>query len=164
MSVRVGERLTSRKAKPRAGFTLLEVVVASAILLLLATMALPLARVKIKREQERQLHRALREMRTAIDRYKDASDRGLIAVQADTEGYPPDLETLMAGVQLAGAPDRRVRFLRRIPRDPMTNSTNWGMRAVQDSPDSFSWSGKNIFDVYTRSQGTALDGTRYADW
>jgi general secretion pathway protein G len=120
--------------------------------------------VKIKREQERQLHRALREMRTAIDRYKDASDRGLIAVQADTEGYPPDLETLAAGVQLAGAPDRRVRFLRRIPRDPMTNSTSWGMRAVQDSPDSLSWSGKNIFDVYTRSQGTALDGTRYADW
>lgn len=146
------------------GLTLLELVVASAILTLLATMALPLAQVKIKRDKERELRRALREIRTAIDRYKDASDRGLIAVKIDTEGYPEDLETLVEGVQLTGAPDRRVRFLRKIPRDPMINSTDWGLRSVQDDPDSLSWSGKNVFDVYSRSQGIALDETRYQDW
>ncbi len=146
------------------GLTLLELVVASAILMLLATMALPLAQVKIKRDKERELRRALREIRTAIDRYKDASDRGLIAVKLGTEGYPEDLETLVEGVQLTGAPDRRVRFLRKIPRDPMTNSTDWGQRSVQDDPDSLSWSGKNVFDVYSRSQGIALDETRYQDW
>ncbi|MFQ5927523.1 MAG: hypothetical protein ACE5MH_08835, partial [Terriglobia bacterium] len=104
------------------------------------------------------------EMRTAIDRYKDAADRGLIAVEAGTEGYPPDLETLVVGVPLSGRPDRHVRFLRRIPRDPMTNSTDWGLRSVQDPPDARSWGGQNVFDVYTRSFGSGLDGTRYADW
>jgi general secretion pathway protein G len=148
----------------QAGLTLLELVVASAILMVLATMALPLARVKIKRDQELELRLALREVRTAIDRYKDAADRGLIAVQADTEGYPPDLETLVEGVTLSGPPGRRMRFLRRIPRDPMTNSTEWGLRSVQDEPDSRYWNGKNVFDVYSRSSGVALDGTYYADW
>ena len=146
------------------GLTLLELVVASAILLLLATLALPLAQVKIKRDRERVLRRALREMRTAIDRYKDASDRNLIPVKIDTEGYPPDLETLVEGVELTGAPDRRVRFLRKIPRDPMTDSIYWGMRSVQDDPDSLSWGGDNVFDVYSKSQGIALDGSRYQDW
>ena len=149
---------------PQAGLTLLELVVASAILMVLATMALPLARVKIKRDKELELRRALREMRTAIDRYKDAADRGLIAVQVETEGYPPDLETLVEGVALSGAPGRRMRFLRRIPLDPMTNSTEWGLRSVQDPPDSRYSSGKNVFDVYSRSSGVALDGTYYADW
>ncbi len=149
---------------PQAGLTLLELVVASAILMVLATMALPLARVKIKRDQELELRRALREMRTAIDRYKDAADRGLIAVQAETEGYPPDLATLVDGVALSGAPGRRMRFLRRIPRDPMTNSTDWGLRSVQDAPDSRYSNGKNVFDVFSRSSGVALDGTYYADW
>jgi general secretion pathway protein G len=157
-------RPSTRPRGGEAGLTLLELILASFILMLLATMALPLARVKIKRDKETELRRALRVMRTAIDRYKDAADRGLIAVQIDTEGYPPDLETLVEGVQLAGAPDRRVRFLRSIPIDPMTNSKEWGLRAVQDRPDSHSWNGKNVYDVYTRSQGTALDGTRYADW
>jgi len=147
-----------------AGLTLLELVVASAILMVLATMALPLARVKIKRDKELELRRALREMRTAIDRYKDAADRGLIAVQVETEGYPPDLETLVEGVALSGAPGRRMRFLRRIPLDPMTNSTEWGLRSVQDPPDSRYSNGKNVFDVYSRSSGVALDGTYYADW
>lgn len=146
------------------GLTLLELVIASAILLVLATMAVPLAQVKIKREKELQLHRALREFRSAIDRFKDASDRGLIAVQADTEGYPPDLETLVNGVELAGAPDRRVRFLRRIPIDSMTNSTNWGLRCVQDPADARFWCGDNVFDVYSQSSGVALDGTRYNEW
>lgn len=147
-----------------AGFTILELMVAVSILLVLATMALPVAQVKIKREKEVELRRALRDIRTAIDRYKDAADQGLIAVDVDTEGYPPTLETLVEGVELAGKPDRRVRFLRRIPRDPFTNSTQWGMRGVQDAPDSRSWNGENVFDVFSRSNGVALDGTRYADW
>ncbi|MBI2956850.1 MAG: type II secretion system protein [Acidobacteria bacterium] len=151
-------------ARRERGLTLLELVVATAILMVLATMALPLARVKIKSDKEIELRRALREMRTAIDRYKDAADRSLIAVKADTEGYPPDLETLVEGVQLAGKPDRRVRFLRRIPTDPMTNSTEWGLRCVQDEPDSRFWCGDDVFDVYSRSSGTALDGTRYNEW
>ena len=147
-----------------AGFTILELMVAVSILLVLATMALPVAQVKIKRQKEQELRRSLREIRTAIDRYKDAADQGLIAVDVDTEGYPPTLETLVEGVELAGKPDRRVRFLRRIPRDPFTNSTLWGMRGVQDSPDSRSWNGENVFDVYSRSNGIALDGTYYHDW
>ncbi|MEE8201816.1 MAG: type II secretion system protein [Candidatus Acidoferrales bacterium] len=149
---------------PQAGLTLLELIVASAILVLLAGMALPLAQAKIRRDKEIQLRRALREMREGIDRYKDAADRGLIAVEAETEGYPPDLETLVEGVALAGAPGRRVRFLRRIPVDPMTNATNWRLRSVQQPPDAYGWDGKNVFDVSSRSYGTALDGTRYADW
>lgn len=148
----------------QAGFTLVELIVTTTILLVLATMALPLARVKIKRDMETDLRRALRELRNAVDRYKDAADRGLIAVDVDTEGYPPDLETLVEGVQLAGKPDRRVRFLRRIPVDPMTKSTDWGLRCVQDEPDARFWCGDNVFDVYSRSLGTALDGTGYSDW
>lgn len=150
--------------RPAAAFTLIELMVAVSILLVLATMALPVARVKIKRDKEVELRRALREMRTAIDRYKDAADRGLIAVDIDTEGYPATLEVMVEGVELAGKPDRRVRFLRRIPRDPFTNSTEWGLRGVQDPPDARSWNGKNVFDVYSRSAGVALDGTRYSDW
>ena len=145
-------------------FTLVELMVAVTILLTLATMALPVARLKIKRDKEMELRRDLREMRTAIDRYKDAADKGLIAIEADTEGYPPDLQTLVDGVPLAGKPDRRVRFLRHIPADPFTNTADWGLRSVQDRGDSRSWGGQNVFDVYSRSAGTALDGTRYADW
>ena len=144
--------------------TLIELIVAFTILLILTTAALPLARVKIKRDREIELRRDLREMRTAIDRYKDAADRNLIQVKIGTEGYPPDLQTLVDGVQLAGAPDRRVRFLRRIPVDPMTGQTDWGLRSVQDAPDAQSWGGQNVFDVYSRSQGTALDDTKYSDW
>lgn len=147
-----------------AGLTLVELIVAFTILLILTTAALPLARVRIKREKEIELRRALREIRTAIDRYKDAADRNQIQVKVGTEGYPPDLQTLVDGVQLAGAPERRVRFLRRVPMDPMTGQTDWGLRAVQDAADAQSWGGQNVFDVYSRSQGTALDGTRYNDW
>jgi general secretion pathway protein G len=146
------------------GLTLIELVIAVAIVGILAGLALPMARVQIRRQKEVELRRALREMRTAIDRYKDAADRGLIQVKLGTEGYPPDLETLVNGIQLAGGTDRRVRFLRKIPVDPMSGNTDWGLRSVQDAPDAGSWGGQNVFDVYSRSMGTALDGTRYSDW
>lgn len=144
--------------------TLLELIVACSILMILASAALPVARVSLKRHKEAQLREALHEMHTAIDRYKDAADRNLIQVQVGTEGYPPDLETLVKGVQLAGAPDRHVRFLRKIPVDPMTGTTDWGMRSVQDEPDTGSWGGQDVFQVYSRSTGIALDGTKYSDW
>jgi general secretion pathway protein G len=144
--------------------TLLELIIASAILLILASAAMPLARVTIVRGREMELRYDMRQMRDAIDRYKDAADKGQIRVEQDTEGYPPDLDTLVKGVQLASAGDKRVRFLRKIPTDPMTGRATWGLRAVQDDPASNSWGGKNVFDVYSLSDGTALDGTKYADW
>ena len=144
--------------------TLLELIVACGILIVLASTALPVARVTVRRHKEAQLRYALREMRTAIDRYKDAADKNLIQVKAGTEGYPPDLDTLVKGVQLAGAQDRHVRFLRKVPVDPMTGNADWGMRSVQDDADSGSWGGQDVFDVYSRATGTALDGTRYSDW
>ena len=156
-----------RKFRPRSerGLTLAELVVAAAILLILSSVALPLARVQLRRQQERELRIALRELRTAIDRYKDASDLGMIPVELGTEGYPKDLETMAEGVQVLNSPaDRKLRVLRRIPRDPMTQSTDWGLRSYQDDPDSTAWGGEDVFDVYTNSQGTALDGTLYADW
>ncbi len=161
-------RFPITSSKPRrlaeAGFTLLELIMACAILLVLASAAVPMARYSVRRQKEAELRQDLREIRNAIDRYKDAADRNLIRVEVTTEGYPPDLDTLVRGVQLAGAPDRRVRFLRRIPVDPMTRQADWGLRAVQDDPDSMSWGGKNVFDVFSRSTATAIDGTRYSDW
>lgn len=147
-----------------AGLSLLELVVACAILIILASISVPLARNQIKRTREDELRRDLREMRDAIDRYKDASDKGQIQVKLGTEGYPIDLETLTKPIQLTGAPDKRVRFLREIPTDPMTKNKDWGMRSVQDDPDSTSWGGQDVFDVFTKSSGTALDGTKYQDW
>ncbi len=147
-----------------AGLTLLELVVASTMLLILATMALPMARVKIKRDREIELRRALREMRRAIDRYKDTADRGLLEVKAESEGYPESLEVLIEGVHLAGKAGRKVRFLRRIPVDPMTGRADWNFRCVKDPPDSRFWCGDNVFDVSSRSIGEALDGSRYQDW
>jgi len=144
--------------------TLLELVIACSILLILASAALPVARFTVKRQKEAELRRALREIRTAVDRYKDTADRNLIRVEVATEGYPPDLETLVNGVKLATPQDRRIRFLRKIPIDPMTGQANWGLRSVQDDPKSTSWGGQNVFDVYSRSVGIALDGTRYSDW
>lgn len=149
----------------QSGLTLAELIVAAAILLILTSAAVPLARVELRRNQERELRIALREIRTAIDRYKDASDLGMIQVELGTEGYPPDLETMVEGVQMVNSPDdKKLRVLRHIPTDPMTNSTDWGLRAYQDEPDSMSWGGDNVFDVYTRSTATALDGSAYADW
>jgi general secretion pathway protein G len=143
------------------GFTLIELIVATAILVILTGLALPMARVVIKREKERELRSALWELRDAIDRYKDAADRNAFQIKVGTEGYPPDLDTLVKGVDVGG---KKVRFLRRIPEDPMTGGTEWGLRSMQDDPDSDSWGGQNVFDVFTKSQGTGLDGTEYKTW
>jgi general secretion pathway protein G len=143
------------------GLTLVELIVAIAILAILAGAAVPLARTTVRRERERELRRDLWEMRDAIDRYKDAADRGAFQIKVGTEGYPPDLETLVKGIDSNG---KKLRFLRRIPVDPMTGSTEWGMRSMQDDPDSTSWGGQNVFDVYTKAQGTGLDGTKYSEW
>ena len=190
-----------RKPSRQAGMTLLELIIACAILLVLASAAMPVARYTVKRQKEAELRRELREMRDAIDRYKDAADRNLIRVEVGSEGYPSDLDALVKGVDLVaqaggGIPGattpgqplvpttgfggvfgqtgqtnsagqdlvRHVRFLRRIPVDPMTGRAEWGMRSVQDDPDSTSWGGKNVFDVFSLSSGTALDGTKYANW
>jgi len=148
--------------KPARGFTLLELIIATAILSILTMMALPLARVTIQREREKELRRALWDMRDAIDRYKDAADRNAFQTKVDSGGYPPDLETLVKGVEAQGG--KKMRFLRSLPIDPMTKSKEWGMRSMQDDPDSDSWGGQSVFDVYTKSEGTALDGTKYKDW
>ena len=149
------------RVRQQGGLTLVELIVAITILLILTSAALPIARVRVKREKEVELRRDLWEIRDAIDRYKDAADRGAFQVKLGTEGYPPDLDTLVTGVDVGG---KKVRFLRRIPVDPMTGKAEWGLRSMQDDPTSTSWGGQNIFDVYTQSQGTALDGTKYSDW
>src|SRR3979490_181046 len=153
-----------RRAPDQAGMTLIELIIASAILLILASAALPIAQFTVIRSKESELHRDLGERRDAIARYTDAADRSQIRVELGSEGYPPDLETLVKGVQLGASNDKKIRFLRRIPVDPMTGHPQWGLRAVQDDPDSTSWGGKNVFDVYSKSQGTAQDGTKYSDW
>jgi general secretion pathway protein G len=183
--------------KIQAGMTLLELVIACGILMVLSSAALPLARVTVMRQREAELRRNLREMRDAIDRYKDAADKNLIRIEVGSQGYPPDLETLMTGVTVsvggtsqvgtsastvanfsstaqvgaASSPSSttsttptKVRFLRKIPVDPMTGKAEWGLRAIQDDPDSHSWGGHNVFDVYSLSTGMAMDGTNYADW
>jgi general secretion pathway protein G len=146
------------------GFTLVELIAAITILMLLVSIALPLARVQVQRTRETELRRDLRQMREALDRYKDFSDRGMIPVKVDTYGYPPDLKTLVQGVLIKGAVSAKYKFLRKVPVDPMTGSADWGFRSMQDDADSRSWGGQNVFDVYSKGQGTALDGTQYADW
>jgi general secretion pathway protein G len=154
-----GFKSIPRKKSP--GFTLIELIVATAILVILTGLAIPLVRVTIKRERERELRHDLWEMRDAIDRYKDAADRGAFQIKVGSDGYPPDLDTLVKGVDVGG---KKVRFLRKIPVDPMTGNTEWGERSMQDDPDSDSWGGQNVFDVFTKSTGIALDGTKYKDW
>jgi general secretion pathway protein G len=143
------------------GFTLIELIVATAILLILTGLAIPLVRVTIQREREHELRYDLWQMRDAIDRYKDAADRGAFQIKVGSEGYPPDLETLVTGVDVAG---KKLKFLRKIPIDPMTGQAEWGMRSMQDDATSDSWGGQNVFDVYSKSQGTALDDSKYKDW
>ena len=150
------------------GFTFIELMVVTAIIMILASVAVPLAQVTAQREREAELHRALREMRTAIDKFKDAVDQGLVPtteLDPANEGYPKDLDVLVQGVSVANdASGRKLKFLRRIPIDPMTKSTEWGRRSYQDRPDTSSWGGQNVFEVYTTSDGTGLDGTKYKDW
>lgn len=179
-----------------AGLTLLELVMTVTILLILSSAAIPVFEMTVKRRKEAELHYVLREMRTAIDRYKDDADKNLIRTEVGSENYPPDLQTLVEGVTISGgtggigtsaatvaaqsqmSPSQsisaagaamsdmptKVRYLRKIPNDPMTGKADWGMRSVQDDPDSTSWSGHNVFDVYSQSTGTAIDGTKYSDW
>lgn len=160
--------MTSPSANPRqaafgpeTGLTLIELIITFSILAVLTMAVFPMVRIEVKRNRERELRRDLWEMRAAIDAYKDAADKGGIQTKADSNNYPPDLQTLVDGVDIQ---DHRVRFLRAIPTDPMTKSTDWGLRSNQDEPDSTSWGGQNVFDVYTKSDGTALDGTKYNTW
>lgn len=179
-----------------AGLTLLELVMTVTILLILSSAAIPVFEMTVKRRKEAELHYVLREMRTAIDRYKDDADKNLIRTEVGSENYPQDLQTLVEGVTISGGTGgigtsaatvaaqsqmsasqsiaaagaamsdmpTKVRYLRKIPTDPMTGKADWGMRSVQDDPDSTSWSGHNVFDVYSQSTGTAIDGTKYSDW
>jgi general secretion pathway protein G len=143
------------------GLTLVELIVTIAILAILAAGAAPIARYKVKRDKERELRYDLWTMRDAIDKYKDAADKGAFQTKVDSQNYPPDLETLVNGVDVQG---KKVRFLRHIPVDPMMGKTDWGLRSMQDDPTSDSYGGQSVFDVYSKSQGTALDGTKYSDW
>ena len=161
-------RLASERQRPDRGYTFVELLVVITILLILASAVLPLAQVTSQRQREGELRRSLREMRTAIDKFKDGVDTGQIPLTElgpGNEGYPKDLESLVEGVTAANdATGRKLKYLRRIPMDPMTNSSDWGLRSYQDKPDSTSWGGQNVFDVYSKANGTALDGTKYRDW
>jgi general secretion pathway protein G len=160
-SGRKGWKKAGLDADPEAGLTLVELIIVVAILSILATAAIPIARFQVRREKERELRQDLWEMRAAIDRYKDAADKGAFQIKADSMGYPPDLQTLVDGVEVQG---KKVRFLRRIPVDPMTGNSEWGLRSNQDDPDSDDFGGQNVFDVHSKSQGTGLDGSKYSTW
>jgi general secretion pathway protein G len=149
------------------GVTYLELVATATIMVILASAILPMGRVAVRRQREIELRRALREMRQKIDLYKLAVDQGQIGgtdVKLGSEGYPPDLETLVKGVKRVGTVDRKLKFLRRIPVDPMTGDDEWGLRCYQDEPESTSWCGENVWDVYSKSTGKGLDGTTYNTW
>src|SRR5437867_12633804 len=151
-----------------SGYTFVELLVVATIVMILASAIMPLAKVTSTRQREAELRRSLREIRTAIDKYKDAADGnqiGSLEIQVGSEGYPPDLETLVEGVAAANdATGRKLKFLRHVPVDPMTHTMDWGMRPYQDAPDATHWGGQNVFDVFTTSTGTALDGTKYRSW
>jgi general secretion pathway protein G len=150
-----------RGGRSEQGFSLLELIIATSILLILSTMIIPTARLSIKREKEKRLRDDLWMMRDAIDRYKIDADKGAFQTKVDSQNYPPDLETLVKGVDIQG---KKVRYLRQIPIDPMTGTIEWGMRSMQDDPDSDSFGGQSVFDVYTKSTDEALDGTKYKNW
>jgi general secretion pathway protein G len=157
---------TMRRRRKQGGLTLVELIVAFSILALLSTMAVPLARYKVRRDKERELRWALREIHSAIDRYKDASDMGKIGEpgKLGNEGYPESLEVLVEGVKMQGETDKKMRFLRKIPRDPFTDKAEWGLRSTQDDPTSTSWGGQNVFAVYSKTTEKAADGTPYSEW
>jgi general secretion pathway protein G len=153
------------RRRTQAGLTLVELIVAFTIMATLTAMAVPMAKYKVRRERERELRFVLREMRTAIDKYKDLADTAQLGpVKIDSDGYPEKLEALVEGIKASGAVDKKIRFLRRIPVDPMTGKPDWGMRSSRDDPKSTSWGGQNVFDVYSKSTEKASDGTPYSEW
>jgi general secretion pathway protein G len=163
-----GDHPTPRVLECERGYTFVELLVVCTIVMILASAIMPLAKVTARRQREAELRHALREMRTAIDKFKDAADLGQISpldLKAGAENYPPDLKTLVDGVTAAGdATGRKLKYLRRVPIDPMTRNIEWGLRSYQDRPDATQWGGQDVFDVYTKFDGTALDGTKYKDW
>ena len=161
MQYKLRQRSTALPPGSQAGLTLVELIVTVAILAILASAAVPLARFRAQRERERELRYDLWQMRDAIDKYKDAADKHAFIYKMDSQGYPPDLDTLVNGVDAQG---KKLKFLRRIPVDPMTGKAEWTLRSMQDEPNSDSWGGQNVFDVASKSQGTALNGTKYSDW
>jgi general secretion pathway protein G len=152
------------RARRANGFTIVELAVVAAMIAILTAMVVPVARYTIKRQDEIELRYQLRLMRDAIDKYKQYSDLGLIPPQIGSEGYPPDLKTLVDGVTLVGQIDKKQKFLRRVPTDPMTKKAEWGLRSFQDDPDSIAWGGQNVYDVFSLSDLKAIDGTNYKDW
>jgi general secretion pathway protein G len=160
MQYKLSPRVAIRNSQ--AGLTLVELIVTVAILAILASAAVPLARFRAQRERERELRYDLWQMRDAIDRYKDAADRHAFQTKVDSQNYPPDMDTLVNGVDAQGG--KKLKFLRRIPVDPMTGKAEWTLRSMQDEPNSDSWGGQDVFDVASKSQATALDGTKYSDW
>lgn len=164
MTRRLQPRPHGTRSGPTAGFTIAEMVIVCAILAILAAAVVPLVHTTRKRTKEMELRGSLREMRYAIDEFKRYSDAGLLPVDLGTDGYPPDLETLVEGVDVVGQVDFKARFLRRIPVDPMTGEAEWGLRSYQDEPDSSSWGGENVYDVYSLSEGVGLNGVPYEEW
>jgi len=145
--------------------TLVELIVAFTILTLLTTMAVPLARYKVQRDKERELVYDLREIRTAIDKFKDDMDAGKIGpAKLDSDNYPESLQQLVDGIKATGSVDKKIKYLRRVPKDPMTNSLEWGLRSTRDDVDAQSWGGQNVFDIYTKTTDKARDGTAYSQW
>jgi general secretion pathway protein G len=157
-------RVTSPGISSQAGMTLIELIITCAILVVLSSAALPIAKHAVIRRKEAQLRHNLREVREAIDRYKDAADHNQIKSDPINQGYPPSLQTLVEGVALGQTEEKKIVFLRAIPTDPMTGQPDWGLRSVEDDYDSQNWDGKNVFDIYSKSTGTAMDGTKYTDW
>jgi general secretion pathway protein G len=161
---RLASRLTPYAVRSQRGFTIVELAVVAVMIAILTAMVVPVARYTVKRQDEIELRYQLRLMRDAIDKYKQYSDLGLIPMQLGSEGYPPDLKTLVEGVTLVGQLDKKQKFLRRIPTDPMTKKVEWGLRSFQDDPDTIAWGGQNVYDVFSLSDLKAIDGTYYKDW
>ena len=156
--------LRFRARRGARGFSLVELVLVANLMVILAAVTLPVAKYAAKRQKEMELRHHLRTMRNSIDEYKRYSDLGLIPVDFDTDGYPAELEILVEGVDIVGQIDKQVRFLRRIPTDPMTGEAEWGKRSYQDEPDATSWGGQNVYDVYSLSEGVGLNGVPYSEW